>query len=113
MKLRLGRGIIALAAVIAIAVSTYDYFSTATGLQRTGGVVLTGIAGILMLAAAFGLMVRPSGALATMLRVLILLDIIGTAVAGYFLESGCLMVAMAVALLGWGLSLCAGRGEGK
>jgi uncharacterized membrane protein len=115
MKLRLGRGawIIALAAIIAIGVSTYDYFSTATGLQRTGGVVLTGIAGVLMLAAAFGLMARARGALAATLRVLILLDIIGTAVAGYFLESGCLMASMLVALLGWGLDLSAGRGEGR
>ena len=111
MELRSGCGarIIALAAAIAIGISLYDYCVTATGLEGTEGVILTGVAAALMLAAAFGLMARSVGALATTLRVLILLDIIGTAVAGYFLESGLLIAAMLVALAGWAWNVRAKR----
>lgn len=114
MESRTGRGawIIALAAAVGIAISIYDYCMPATGLEGTEGVILTGAAGILMLGAALALMRRGTGMLATVLKVLILLDIIGTAVAGYFLESGVLIAAMLVALAGW-LRQIRAKGEGK
>jgi hypothetical protein len=71
--------------------------------------MITGAAGVLMLLAALALTRLARGAVAVTLSLLILLDIIGTAVAGYFLESMVLMAAMALALVGWLLRVAGGK----
>lgn len=98
-----GAWLIVLAALIAIAICIYDYYTPKTGLIGTGGVVLVAVAATLMLLAALVLAKKPerSCLLQGFLVISIILDIIGSAVAGYFLESPVIMAAEALALIGW------------
>jgi hypothetical protein len=92
-----------LASLITIAICVYDYYTPETGLIGSGGVILVAGAAVLMLLAALVMAKMPNrGALVqTFLTVSILLDIIGSSVAGYFLESPVIMGAQALALIGW------------
>ena len=98
-----GAWLILLASLIAIVVCVYDYYTPKTGLIGTGGVILVAGAAVLMLLASLTLAAVPnrSGLLQGFLVVSILLDIIGSSVAGYFLESPIIMAAQALALIGW------------
>lgn len=98
-----GAWLIVLASIITLAICVYDYYTPATGLSGTGGVVVVAIAAVLMLLASLAMKfytARPCW-LQWFLTVAILLDIIGSAVAGYFLESPVIMAAQALALIGW------------
>ena len=98
-----GAWLIILAALIVMAISVYDYYTPETGLIGTGGVVLVACAATLMLLASLVLALVPNRSclLQGFLVVSILLDIIGSSVAGYFLESPVIMAAEALALIGW------------
>ena len=98
-----GAWLIILASLIAGAIRVYDYYSPETGLIGTGGVVLVAIAAALMLLASLAVALVPNraGWIQMFLVVSILLDIIGSSVAGYFLESPVIMAAEALALIGW------------
>jgi FtsH-binding integral membrane protein len=98
-----GAWLIVLASLIAMAICVYDYYTPETGLIGTGGVVLVAVAALLMLLASLAMALKPhrSGFLQSFLVVSILLDIIGSSVAGYFLESPVIMAAQALALIGW------------
>jgi hypothetical protein len=98
-----GAWLIVLASLIAIAICLYDYYTPETGLIGTGGVVLVAVSALLMLLAALVVARVPerSCLLQGFLVVSIILDIIGSSVAGYFLESPVIMAAEALALIGW------------
>lgn len=98
-----GAWLIILASLIAMAICVYDYYTPETGLIGTGGVVLVGVAGLLMLLASLVLAAVPNRSCLVQgfLVSSILLDIIGSSVAGYFLESPVIMAAEALALIGW------------
>ena len=98
-----GAWLIILASLIVMAICVYDYYTPETGLIGTGGTILVAGAGLLMLLAALVMAWVPnrSGLLQGFLVVSILLDIIGSSVAGYFLESPVIMAAEALALIGW------------
>jgi hypothetical protein len=98
-----GAWLIILASLIVMAICVYDYYTPETGLIGTGGTILVAVAGLLMLLAALVVAQVPnrSGLLQGFLVVSILLDIIGSSVAGYFLESPVIMAAEALALIGW------------
>ncbi len=98
-----GAWLIILASLIVMAICVYDYYTPETGLIGTGGTILVAVAGLLMLLAALVVALVPnrSGLLQGFLVVSILLDIIGSSVAGYFLESPVIMAAEALALIGW------------
>ncbi len=98
-----GAWLIILASLIVMAISVYDYYTPETGLIGTGGVVTTAVAGLLMLLASLtlALKARRGRFLQGFLVVSILLDILLSSVAGYFLESPVIMAAEAVALIGW------------
>jgi hypothetical protein len=98
-----GAWLIILASLIVMAICVYDYYTPETGLIGTGGTVLVAVAGLLMLLAALVVALVPnrSGLLQGFLVVSILLDIIGSSVAGYFLGSPVIMAAEALALIGW------------
>lgn len=98
-----GAWLIILASLIAMAICVYDYYTPETGLIGTGGVILVGVSALLMLLASVVLAGMPnrSGLVQGFLVVSILLDIIGSSVAGYFLESPVIMAAEALALIGW------------
>jgi hypothetical protein len=98
-----GAWLIVLASLITIGICVYDYYTPETGLIGSGGVILVAGAAVLMFLAAL-VMARMPGRgslLQTFLVVSILLDIIGSSVAGYFLESPVIMAAQALALIGW------------
>jgi hypothetical protein len=92
-----------LASLITIAICVYDYYTPETGLIGAGGVILVAGAAVLMLLASLTMAMVPNRAcfLQGFLVVSILLDIIGSSVAGYFLESPVIMAAQALALIGW------------
>jgi hypothetical protein len=98
-----GAWLIMLASLITIAICVYDYYTPQTGLIGTGGVITVAGAGALMLLASLTLGLVPNRAcfLQGFLVISILLDIIGSSVAGYFLESPVIMAAQALALIGW------------
>ena len=98
-----GAWLIIVASLIAGAICIYDYYSPDTGLIGTGGVILVACAAGLMCLASLALALVPnrSGWLQMFLVVSILLDIIGSSLAGYFLESPVIMAAEALALIGW------------
>ena len=98
-----GAWLIILASLIVMAICVYDYYTPETGLIGTGGTILVAVAGLLMLLAALVVAKVPNRSclLQGFLVVSILLDIIGSSVAGYFLESPVIMAAEALALIGW------------
>jgi hypothetical protein len=98
-----GASLIILASLITIGICVYDYYTPETGLIGAGGVLLVAGAAVLMLLAALAMKFLPNRGrfLQTFLVISILLDIIGSSVAGYFLESPVIMGAQALALLGW------------
>ena len=99
-----GAWLIILASLITIAICVYDYYTPETGLIGTGGVILVAVAALLMLLASLAMAHNAPtapAALQCFLVVSIILDIIGSSVAGYFLESPVIMAAQALALIGW------------
>ena len=98
-----GAWLIILASLIVIAICVYDYYTPETGLIGTGGVVLVAGAAVLMLLASAAMAKFPNRPcfVQGFLVVSIILDIIGSSVAGYFLESPVIMAAEALALIGW------------
>jgi len=98
-----GAWLIMLASLITMAICVYDYYTPETGLIGAGGVILVAGAGALMLMASLAMAMVPNRScfLQGFLVVSILLDIIGSSVAGYFLESPVIMAAQALALIGW------------
>ena len=98
-----GAWLIILASLIVMAICVYDYYTPETGLIGTGGTILVAVAGLLMLLASLVMAQVPNRSclLQNFLVVSILLDIIGSSVAGYFLESPVIMAAQALALIGW------------
>jgi hypothetical protein len=98
-----GAWLIILASLIAMTICVYDYYSPETGLIGTGGVILVAGAAALMLLASLTLAMMPNRSclMQGFLVVSILLDVIGSSVAGYFLESPIVMAAEALALIGW------------
>ena len=98
-----GAWLILLGSVITGAICLYDYYNAKTGLQGTGGVVLVALAAGLMFLAALTMALKPQRGcfLQGFLVISIVLDIIGSSLAGYFLESPVIMAAQALCLLGW------------
>ncbi len=98
---KVGARLVAVAAVAGFAVSAANYLNPQSGIAGEPGTELV-IASTALLA-LFGLLM--SAARATPFRIFItvssLLNIAGTAFAGYLLHSTALVVLMIAALLGW------------
>jgi len=90
-----------LAGIGGAAAGLYDFHTVTTGIDGTGGVQLVIASSLLMVFGALMLLLLGRGFLAGLFVSLLLLDVIGTGVAAYFLESGLVMAAMALAALGW------------
>ena len=84
----LGLWLLGTASLLALALSIFNYFWTGNGIHGTPGALLVIVSSALMLAAAIFLHVARliAGWLRGTLLALILLDIIGTALAAYMLE---------------------------
>ena len=96
-----GAGLMVLAGAFGLVVGLRDYYAVATGIDGTGGVELVIASSLLMVLGAILVMMLPGGLIAGILLLLLLLDVVGTGVAGYFLESGLIMGAMVLAAMGW------------
>jgi hypothetical protein len=106
---RRGAGLMLLAGALGAAAAVYDFYNFSSGIDGTGGVELVIASTLLMVFGALMVMVLGRGILAGIFTLLLLLDVIGTGVAGYFLESGLVMGAMALAALGWLIHVTAAR----
>jgi hypothetical protein len=106
-----GIWLILLAALLALIAASYDYVTPATGIDHSGGVILVIVSSGLMLCGALLAALLGRGVLASILMVLIVLDIAGTGFAAWLLESGLLMAAMLLALIGWLLRIAARAGK--
>ena len=97
-----GACLLAIAAAVGFVICLVDYFTQHGPIAHQWGTLLVLISTALMVWAsgwiAFGTMPHW---LLTLFRVLLILDILGTAVCAYFLESTTLLVCMIVALIGW------------
>lgn len=102
---KVGTGLMLLAGGLGAAAGFYDFYTVATGLDGTGGVELVIASCLLMVFGALMVMILGSGVVAGIFLFLLLLDVIGTGLAAYFLESGMIMAAMALAALGFVLHM--------
>ncbi len=104
---RIGAWFMAAAAVAGLAVSVANYLNPQSGIAGEPGTVLV-IASTALLA-LFGLLMGADRRRGAFLRIFFLvsalLNIAGTAFAGYLLHSTALVVLMMAALLGWLLHL--------
>lgn len=100
---RYGIWLMALASVLALALSIYNYLDRGTGIDHTGGALLVIISSALILLASILLATVPTvpGWLRSTFTVLLFLGVLGTAAAAYFLETQILIGLMAIALIGW------------
>ena len=94
---------LAVVSLLCLVLTIYNYFSPANGIHGTAGALLVIVSTALMLVASVVIAVRWARPrwVRVLLEVLILLDILGTGFAAYMLESGILLVLMAIALIGW------------
>jgi hypothetical protein len=97
-----GIWLVVLAAVLGLIVSLIAYFTPHGPIAQAGGALLVIISTALMLIAALLIALTDIPRwLVILFDVLIILDIIGTGVAAYFLEADILLVFMVIALIGW------------
>ena len=109
MKASLGATLMVLAGAFGAGAAIYDFYSVSTGLDGTGGVELVIVSSLLMVFGALMVIMLGRGFLASIFVFLLLLDVIGTGVAGYFLESPLIMAVTVLAALGWLLHVGSGR----
>jgi len=95
-----GAGLTLTAGLLGAAAAIYDYVTPATGIDHTGGVILVLASCLLMALAAVGVLAIRPGVLTGILVFLIVLDILGTGTAAWFLESKLVMTAMVIAAAG-------------
>ena len=102
-----GVRLISIAGILGAAVSLYNYFSAESGISGTPGAMLVVVSSAVLF--LFGFAIGADRARRRSWRVVIgaacLFVILGTAFAGYLLNSQALVVLMVVALLGWCLYL--------
>jgi glycerol-3-phosphate acyltransferase PlsY len=98
----MGAWLIIATALIGLCISLYNYFIAGSGVDHTAGALLVVCSTALMLLAALAIALAELPAwLAVLLAVAIALDIAGTGLAAYFLETDVLLAFMAVAAIGW------------
>ena len=98
----LGAWLLAAAAVLSLAVSIYIYLTPESGVAGTPGAILVMVSTALLLLAALLLIWdgMPKW-LGGVFVVLAALDLIGTALAGWLLNSQILAILMVVGAVGW------------
>ncbi len=98
---RRGGGLMLLAGLLGLAIAAYFYFVPGFNLDGELGVQLAMFGAAMMVLGALVVMAVRGGFVAGLFLFLLLLDIIGTGVCAYFLESMLLMATMALAAVGW------------
>lgn len=95
------------ASLAGLAVSLHAYFTPLTGVNGSPGALLVIVSTIVLAALALVLAPCASRSARVALRVLILLDLVGTGFAGLLLHQGWLTGAMVVGLVGLLLDMLA------
>ena len=107
---RFGELVLIAGAGLGLIVAVFNYFWTQNGIHGTAGALLVIISSLLILLASVA--VTPASAKrrwwSVVLNVLIALGILGTGVAAWLLEAPLLLTLMAVAMIGWLMSLMNG-----
>ena len=101
--LRSGLVLLGVGSLISFSAAVFGYFWTGNGIHGTPGALLVVISSALMLVASGALLfvsMMPRSVRGVLL-LLIVLDIFGTGVAAYFLETWWIVGAIALALVGW------------
>jgi quinoprotein glucose dehydrogenase len=106
----LGLWTLVIASLAALVLSAFNFFATGNGIHGTGGALLVLISSGMMVGAALAILDRRAMArwLYGTLMALIGLDIVGTAVAAYFLEAYWVDAAMLLAAVGFVMHLAVG-----
>src|SRR5919205_648282 len=110
-----GAWIMAAAAAPGTALSVYNYLTRGTGIDHTPGALLVVVSSALVLLASLVLALAPGAPrwLRVVLEILLLLGVLGTAAAAYFLEAYALLGLMALALVGWLVLVLSGSGGAR
>ncbi len=109
-----GSWLVLLAGLIGLGIALFNYLWSGNGIHGTGGALLVVASTVVMLLVAGALLRWATTAprwLRGVLLILLLVDIVGTGFAAYLLEAWWLVVAMALALIGWVIHFAAGRGQ--
>lgn len=95
--------ILLVAVLIVLCIALYDYFTVGSGIEYTIGDLIVICASVLLLIAAalVGFVRGMPSWLWRLLNIGIVVGIIGTGVAGYFLETDVVIALLGVALLAW------------
>lgn len=111
---RYGMLVVALMGLLGAGISIYDYITPGSGIDGAEGTLLVIASSALIFLAGLveALLVSMPRRLRGTLTVLMLLGILGTGVAAYFLESDALLLLMIIAVLGWFVYVFAPRGSG-
>jgi quinoprotein glucose dehydrogenase len=98
-----GNWLLFLGALVAFCLALFGYFWKGNGIHGTGGALLVVVSSGLALVGAFVLLQWRDTPrwLRVLVLVLMILDIVGTGVAAWFLETYWLLAFLALALLGW------------
>ena len=104
-----GAWLIVAASAIGVLIAAFNLLNSGNGIAFSFGAWLVFVSSILVTGAAaiLALHLALSGAARGILAVLILLGILGTAAAAYFLYAWMLVAAMGVALVGWVIHVAA------
>jgi hypothetical protein len=96
-----GAWLIVAGGLIGAIAAAYYYFIPGAGLDGEAGTLLVLISSLLMVVAGLVLLRWVSGFVASLFVILVLLDILGTGVCAYFLETPIILAAMVLAAIGW------------
>jgi hypothetical protein len=102
-----GDGIIAVCSAVGLAVSIFNYFQP-DGIGGSAGALLVIASSALILAASLVRRLLASPGWRITLGALLFLGILGTGFAAYMLEAWLLLGLMALAMIGWLISVFAG-----
>lgn len=109
----IGPWVIALSSILGAALSLYNYLTSGTGIDHTPGAMLVIISSVLILLASFTLLLDLPRWFRGLLLILLLIGILGTGLAAYFLEASVLVALMVLALFGWFVRMLGGPSGGK
>lgn len=103
---RFGLWLLTAASLLGLIDAIFNYFSPANGIHGTEGALIVIVSTALQLIAALLILARVvRGWVWWLFQVLILLDLIGTALAAYLLEADLLLALTVLGFIGWLLQM--------
>ncbi|SHF63210.1 hypothetical protein SAMN05444339_10970 [Loktanella atrilutea] len=95
-----GGAMVAVSGLIAAVIAAYAFLMPLTGVNNTAGPLLVILAGVLLIIGGLILRMAVGRGLRITMRILILLALAGTAVAGLLLHQNLIALAMIIGLIG-------------